>query len=214
MKFTKRDLFFSIITGFTTGFIAWRIFIFLNVPTTYRICDLGLCWPRYSISWLWLVVIVPVLWILGINLGYFLGRWFGFFNQFGKFSAIGFTNAAVDFGILNLLIFYSGAASGVLFSVFKGISFVVAAIHSYLWNKYWVFDVAKNGAGRQEFFKFFGITVLALLINVAAASIVVNIIGPQFDLTGEAWANVGAVIGSAVALIVSFVGFRMFVFRK
>ena len=193
---------FSIITGFYTGFIAWRIFEFLGVS------------KFEGISYAWFLAFIPVLWILGVNLGYFLGRWFAFFKQFGKFSAIGFTNAAVDFGVLNLLIFYSGAASGIYFSVFKAISFVAAAVHSYFWNKYWAFEAGGNGASGQEFFKFFGVTVLAGLTNVLIASIIVNLIGSQFGLSSEAWANIGAVAGSAVALVASFIGFRMFVFRK
>lgn len=167
-----------------------------------------------GISFIWLIVLVPILWILGVNLGYFLGRWFGFFNQFGKFAAIGFTNAAVDFGVLNLLIFYSGIAVGIWFSVFKAASFIVAAVHSYFWNKYWAFEAGTSGVSGQEFFKFLSITVGAALVNVVVASIIVNIVGPQFALTSEAWANVGAVVGSAVALLLSFAGFRKFVFRK
>ena len=190
------------ITGFYTGFIIWKILVFLNTPLFKEF------------FYAWLMALIPVFWILGVNLGYFLGRWFSFFNQFGKFAAIGFTNAAVDFGILNLLIFYSGASAGILFSVFKGISFFIAAIHSYFWNKYWAFEAGRSGVSGQEFFKFFGITIVAVLVNVVAASVVVNIIGPQFGLAREAWANIGAVVGSAVALIVSFIGFRTAVFKK
>ncbi len=189
-------------TGFYTGFIAWRIFAFLGVPL------FG------GISFTWLIALVPALWILGINLGYFLGRWFNFFNQFGKFAAIGFTNASVDFGILNLLIFYFGIAAGVWFSVFKGASFIIAAIHSYFWNKYWTFEAGQSGVSGQEFFKFFGISILAGFINVLIASIVVNLVGPQFELGNEAWANVGAVVGSAFALVFSFIGFKTAVFKK
>ena len=167
-----------------------------------------------GISFAWLMVLVPILWILGVNLGYFLGRWFSFFNQFGKFSAIGFTNAAVDFGILNLFIFYSGLAAGVWFSVFKAASFIIAAVHSYFWNKYWSFEAGRSGVSGQEFFKFFIISVIATLVNVISASIVVNIMGSQFGASPEAWANIGAVVGSATALVFSFVGFRKFVFRK
>ena len=210
--YTKRDLLFSIVTGFYTGFIAWQIFEFLEVPL-FR-----------GISFAWLVVFVPVLWILGVNLGYFLGRWFSFFNQFGKFAAIGFTNAAVDFGILNLLIFYFGIAAGVWFSVFKGISFITAAVHSYFWNKYWTFEAGNTPVTRKEFTKFFAVTIFALLVNVGIASFVFQFVGhqgiipgfstPRFGLTSEAWANIGAVAGSAAALIVSFIGFKTAVFKK
>ena len=94
-KLTQKDLFFSIITGLITGISAWKIFIFLNVPNLFGV-------PVTS-----LIVVIPILWIFGVNLGYFLGRWVPFFNQFGRFTAIGFTNAAVDFGVLNLLIYYT-----------------------------------------------------------------------------------------------------------
>ena len=199
---TKRDLIFSLITGFYTGFIAWRIFEFLNIP------------PPLLLSWAWLMAIIPILWILGVNLGYFLGKWFSFFNQFGKFAAIGFTNAAVDFGILNLLIFYSGIAAGFWFSVFKTVSFAGAMVHSYFWNKYWAFNAAKTEGGSLEFMKFAGVAVLAALVNVGTASIIVNFLGSQFGISLAGWANVGAVVGSAAALVFSFSGFKKFVFKK
>lgn len=202
IKFSRKDLIFSLITGFYTGFIVWQILDFLRVP----LFD--------EISFAWFMILVPILWILGVNLGYFLGRRFEFFNQFGKFAAIGFTNAAVDFGILDLLIFYSGAATGILFPIFKLTSFVIASVHSYFWNKYWAFEAGGSGVSSREFFKFFGVTVFAILINVAAASIIVNIIEPQFGFTNEVWANIAAVIGSATALMASFIGFRAAVFKK
>lgn len=202
MKFSKKDFLFSVITGVTAGAIAWRIFVFLNVP-------------RFdNLSFVWLIFFVPVLWILGVNLGYFLGRWLSFFSQFGKFSAIGFTNAAVDFGVLNLLIAYSDISSGGWFSFFKGISFAVAIVHSFFWNKYWVFQADKEGAGGTEFLKFVSVAVVALLINVGTASFVVNLVPPFPGFTPQAWANMGAVAGAAVALAFSFIGFKLLVFKK
>src|SRR3990167_4749551 len=132
-RFTKKDLFFSLVTGFYTGLIAWRILVFLEKP------------DFMDFSFAWLIIFVPVLWILGVNLGYFLGRWIGFFNQFGKYAAIGFTNFVVDTGVVNLLIAFSGIASGFGFSIFKSLSFIVAVTHSYIWNRLWVFS-AEGGS--------------------------------------------------------------------
>lgn len=203
MKFTTKDFWASTLTGLITGFSAWQIAFFLGVR------------PVMNLSFAWFLVVVPVCWILGVNLGYFLGRFLPFFNQFGRFAAVGFTNAAVDFGILYLLIAISDVASGGFYVAFKALSFVAAAIHSYFWNKFWVFDSANSGISlSREMAKFFTVTAVAILINVAAASIIVNIVGPRFALTNEAWAGVGAVIGSATALVFSFVGFRTVVFRK
>ncbi len=221
-KFSKKDFYFSIITGLITGFIAWQIFEFLNIPILRwgyirTICGIvPPCWDvyKFSVPWIALIVFTPILWILGVNLGYLLGRWLAFFNQFGKFAAVGFTNAAVDFGILNLFISYSGVASGGLYSVFKATSFTVALLHSYMWNKFWVFKAGESRGGSVEFARFVTVAVLALLVNVGLASFVVNFVDPLFGFNENVWANVGAVIGSAVALAASFVGFKLAVFKK
>ena len=199
---TKKDLTSAIITGLTTGLIAWRVLMFLGTDTIY------------GFSTVWLIALVPIAWILGVKLGYVLGRWMAFFNQFGKFVAVGFTNAAVDFGILNLLIGYSGMESGLYYSVFKSISFIVAVMHSYVWNKYWVFDAASSSGGRSELFKFLSVNVVAIVFNVGIASFVVNYVTPIGGLDAKVWANIGAVVGSACAIFLTFVGARLFVFKK
>lgn len=201
MKFTKRDFVFSVVTGLITGFSAWRIFSFLEVPM------------YGGISYAWLLAVVPLLWILGVNLGYFLGRWFSFFNQFGKFVTIGFTNAAVDFGVLNLLIAGTGISTGIWYPAFKGVSFVCAVIPSFFWNKYWAFGAGESGSGKAEFLKFMSVMIIAVLINDGAASLVVNFVHPVLGLSATAWANISAVVGSAVALIFSFTGFKVAVFK-
>ncbi|TSC75185.1 MAG: GtrA family protein [Parcubacteria group bacterium Gr01-1014_44] len=202
MKFTKKDLWFSIVTGIGTGLIAWRIFNFLEIPRFQQI------------SFVWLAGVVPIIWILGVNLGYFLGRWLKFFNQFGKFVAIGFTNATVDFGILNLLIFATGIATGAHYSIFKTASFLVALINSYLLNKYWAFGAGQTSPQGGEFFKFAGVAVIAALLNVGVASYIVNFVNPVFSFSTAVWANIGAAAGGASALVVSFTGFKLLVFKE
>lgn len=200
--FTRKDLYFSIITGFYAGLIAYFIFVFLELP------------EFAGLSYAWLAVFVPILWILGVNLGYFLGKRLVFFNQFGKFAAIGFTNAAVYFGILNTLIFWSDINRGIWYSVFATIAFVIATTHSYFWNKFWVFSATDDKASGQEFGKFAGVSVVAGLVSVGVASSVVNLLNPLFGLTLDQWANVGGVAGSAIALVFSFIGFKLAVFKK
>lgn len=205
-KFTKKDFYFSVVTGLITGFSAWRVFKYLEIV------EFG----NYSFAWL--VLIVPVLWILGVKFGYFLGQWLTFFNQFGKFAAIGFTNAAVDFGVLNLLIANTGISAGGWYTVFKMVSFISAIVPSYFWNKHWAFSssqgVALTSNGGFRFAKFISVAIVSIFINTGIASLVVNYINPLGGLGLEVWANVGAVAGSAVALMFSFVGFKMAVFKK
>lgn len=168
----------------------------------------------YGFPTRWLTITVPILWIVGVNLGYFLGKWIPFFNQFGKYAAIGFTNAAVYFGILNLLIFYSNITSGLSYSIFVAIAFTVGTIHSYVWNKYWAFEAAQSRGGSREFGKFIVVSIIAGLVNVGIASFVVNGLNPMFGFTDESWANIGGIAGSAIALAFSFAGFKLIVFRN
>lgn len=189
------------ITGLITGVIGWRVLVFLGSSLPLGVAPIVL------------VVAVPLAWILGVNLGYVLGRWMAPFRQFGKFAAVGFTNFAVDTGILNILIAWTGINSGGFFSVFKGVSFFGAVMHSYFWNKMWVFEAQTAGREAQTFGKFISVALVSIVVNVGTASAVVWA-GPLFGLSGNAWANVAAIVGSAVALLFSFVGFRLLVFRK
>ena len=199
---SRKDLLCAVSAGVLTGLIIQGILIFLKTTL-----------PWHVAGW-WLVFIVPVCWILGVQLGYFLGRWFHFFDNFGKFSAIGFANAAVDFGVLNLSIYLSGINHGLWISGFKVISFIVAVTHSFLWNRYWVFDEGRSGSAGGAYAKFMGVMIVSLGVNVAVFSLIVNFVHPPGNLEANTWANLSAAAGSAVALVVSFVGFRTVVFKK
>lgn len=218
MKFIKKDLIFSIFTGAGTGLIVWRILDFLHIEVfdKLRINILFhlLGQPNHQVSNAWLILVMPILWIIGVLLGYLLGRWVAFFSQFGKFAAIGFTNFAVDVGVLNLLIAHTGYSSGTYFSVFKTISFLVALVNSYPLNKYWAFGASQSQGGKIEFLKFASVAVFSILVNVGAASLVVNSIDLRFGFSPAIWANVGAILGSASALIFSFIGFKLLVFKN
>lgn len=64
--------------------------------------------------------------------------------QFVRFLGIGFLNTAIDFAVLNTLMFYSGIFTGAVVGMFSTISFLLAVSHSYFWNRYLVFK--KSGA--------------------------------------------------------------------
>ncbi len=200
-KFSRKDLGFAVLTGLIAGTLFWRVFAFLGTPEIH------------GIPWAALIVVLPVLWVLGVLLGYFLGQWLKFFDQFGKFAAIGLTNASVDFGVLNLQIALTGIAGGALYPLLKSVSFICATSSSYIWNKYWTFNAARSHGGFAEFARFFATALVAFVVNVSVASSVVNFIHPMFGMNANQWANMSAVIGSACALVFSFIGFRLAVFR-
>ncbi len=157
---------------------------------------------------------LPTLALFGIWLAWLLGKKFLWIFQAAKFLLIGALATLVDLGILNVLIWISGIAAGLWFSIFKGISFIVATCSKYLGDKFWAFEKMERVGMGKEFGQFFTVTLISLAINVGAASLIVNLIGSQFDLTEKIWANVGAILAAFVSAIWNFLGYKFIVFKK
>lgn len=204
MHYYKKDFWLSVLSGLITGAIAWQVLSFLSGAET----NFG------GFSHKWLVVAIPILWVVGIRTGFFMGKWFDFLPQFAKFVAIGFTNFGVDLGVLNILIAQTGHVEGWQYALFKAIAFLVAVTHSFFWNKYWTFEAGKSRGGGGEFWKFLAVNLAAAGVNVSIATFVATKVNPVLEFTPAVWANMAAVVGSASALTLSFVGLRFLVFKK
>lgn len=140
-------------------------------------------------------------------------KYLGFY-QFFKFAVVGVINTLVDFGVLNLLIISSGHSSGIYYSVFKGLSFTAAVINSYFWNRFWTFKDRQEKNPAAQFGKFILISIIGFGINVGTASLIVNVIGPQFGIRPAIWANVGALLAIAVSWVWNFSGYKFWAFKK
>lgn len=195
----RRDLFFGFFAGLAAALFLLPVLRNLGIrfPFQHAFVFLGL--PLGSLLWV------------------FLGRKFArekpSLFELVKFVVTGGLNTTIDFGILNLFILATGEASGLSFSLFKSVSFIAANINSYFWNKFWTF-AEKDAVSSREYAKFFGVSILGLIINVAVSSLVVNVAGPQFGLSEGLWANVGAAAGAAAGLLLNFVGYKFVVFER
>lgn len=136
------------------------------------------------------------------------------FIQGFKFILVGLLNTAIDFGALNLLMFLTKTEQGFLYSLFKGISFSIAVINSYFWNKYWTFNAEKTQDKTSEIGKFLIISIVGFLINVGVASLIVNLIGAQLGIGEKIWANLGAMAGTGFGMVWNFVGYKLWAFKK
>ena len=164
--------------------------------------------------WLILAILLPILALIGIWIAFILGRKLLWIFQAAKFFLIGVVATLVDLGVLNLLILVSGIATGLFFSIFKGISFIVATCSKYFGDKFWAFEKMEKAGMGKEFGQFFLVTLVGLVINVGIASLVVNVLGSQFGLTEKLWANVGGIIAAFAAAIWNFLGYKFIVFKK
>ncbi len=201
----KADVLTSLIIGFLIG-----IFFLISINVIEE--DLGMEWEK---AWNWiLLAALPVLCLLGMSAASLLKKKILIIYQFAKFVLVGALNTFLDFGVLNLLIWLTGIATGLHYSLFKTVSFFCAALNSYFWNKHWTFEKKGNIFASGEFMKFLIVTFIGFLINVGTASLVVNVVGPQYGIGEKLWANVGAFIAVFVAFIWNFLGSKYIVFKK
>lgn len=133
--------------------------------------------------------------------------------QVAKFAAIGALNTLLDLGILNILILISGVAVGYWYSLFKACSFIIANINSYFWNKHWTFGISDK-ANVKEFGEFLAVSLVGFGLNIASASLVVNVITAPQNISPERWANIGALSATVISLIWNFIGYKFFVFKR
>lgn len=93
--------------------------------------------------------------------------------QFVRFFGIGFLNTAVDFAVLNSLMFYFDVFKGKPVGVFTVISFIIGATHSYFWNKYWAFGAGgdvKDGKFLKSVIQFGSAAALGAVILFAVVA--------------------------------------------
>jgi putative flippase GtrA len=134
-------------------------------------------------------------------------------SQIVRFAVVGVINTAVDRTVLNTLIAVSHRGrSGLLYSLFKAISFPVAVLNSYWLNSTWAFrqPVAQDEVTRVG--RFLSVSVLGLAINVGTASWVATFPEPVRWLA-RYWPSVAALAGAVCGLAFNFAGYKYLVFR-
>jgi putative flippase GtrA len=161
-----------------------------------------------------LFILLPIMSLAGLWTSWFLGKKILCIFQAAKFFLVGVLATLVDLGILNLLIWVSGIAFGLSYSLFKGISFLGAMLGKYFAVKFWTFEKTETPVTSAEFGKFLIISIIGLVINVSAASFIVNSLGPQFGIVEKVWANLGAIFAAILAFVWNFFGSKFIVFKK
>ena len=193
----------------------WLLFILIWKKLSLR----ALFWGKFF--WLLrklkvifvLPVLIPALAYLGIWLGFLVSKKSRTFFEFVKFFLVGVSNTFLDLGVLNLLILIFSFGSGIYYSLFKAISFLVAVSNSYFWNRSWVFE-SKGKDVKKEGMKFFLVSVGGLIVNVTIASLVVNLGGKILDLPFQILGNLGALGAVVGSMFWNFFGYKFFVFKK
>jgi putative flippase GtrA len=212
IKFSKSDFWASLAIGEIS---AWLIIAVIN--------NLGVKFPYLS----FLPVVFPILCVGGLYIAHLIGKKIAIIYQIAKFVLVGGFNTLADWGILAFLIYFfrlylSHDSKDLLFSVgvftiayyslYKSISFIVAAANSYFWNKLWTFKRESTEGMGKEFGQFFIVTIIGFLLNVFIASAIFKYIAPFDGLTADQWGIVSAVFATIISMVWNFLGYKFIVF--
>ena len=200
---TKKDYLLVLIIGFFFGLLV------LPVLNNTKLFLESITFARGFLIVLFFTIFAGIALFL-VSL---LAKWIPILLQIAKFVAIGALNTFLDLGILNILIVVSGVAVGYWYTLFKSFSFIIANVNSYFWNKHWTFGVSDK-TNIKEFGSFLAVSVVGFGLNIASASLVVNVISAPQNISPERWANIGALSATVISLIWNFVGYKFFVFRR
>lgn len=200
MIFRKKDVLFSLIIGEA---ISWFLFVIARSL-------------NQKIPYLWLLpVILPFLTLFGLYVAYLINQKIPVAYQIAKFALVGFSNAAIDFAVINLLMWQTEINKGLMIILFNTIAFCVAVVNSYLWNKLWTFqseDKTESKNVQSEFIQFIVIALVGVAINnsivYGVSTFVSSTLAPQL------WVNVAKVFATFASMTWDFLGYKFIVFKK
>jgi len=203
LSLTKKDVLLISLIGVSFALFATPILSNLNLPF-FKVSFSSILF----LIFFFLIFANIALWIASL-----IGKKIAIVFQIAKFAAVGAFNTFLDWGIVNLLMALTGIFGGLWYSLFNVISFLTANSGSYFWNKYWTFSTKDSGS-KGGFFQFFGVTIVGLGIKVGIASVIVNVINHPASMTPARWANIGLALGTLLALVWNFLGYKFIVFKK
>ncbi len=206
LQLKKKDLIIVAILGEIVGVLGYAI---VNAQPTLsdlliKFLPQGLLMPLF-------VVGVPLAAVCALLIAYVLAKKVApVFFQMGKFAAVGFSNTAIDWGILNIILVGFGFQVGTaLYPAGKAISFAFATLNSFVWNRFWSFEKKGTSNLGKEALQFYIFTGIGLVINVIVATIIARI-SPESKL----WAGVIApALATATSMVWNFFAYKFFVFR-
>ena len=162
-----------------------------------------------------LFVIIPIIFATGLYACRIFFCQIKFLYQFAKYAIIGFFSAGIDLAIFNIFIYLTEIERGPEIILFKAISFSLAMLNSYTWNKIWTFEFTEKTEENRHsgrFFQFAAITVFGLMLNVGATSLIISI-PPPLGFTQILWNNIAAIAAIIVNVIFNFMGYKMIIFK-
>jgi putative flippase GtrA len=133
--------------------------------------------------------------------------------RFSKFTAVGISNAVVDFGTLNLFLWLQPTRDPLELVLYNGVALVLANVNSYIWNTLWTFRGRAEHNLRQTI-----LFILQALVNLAVSNglfwALIHPVLVYTEVPTYLAGNVAKIISVIVASTLSFFIMRYLVFSR
>ncbi len=132
--------------------------------------------------------------------------------QFFRYVTVGLLNTGIDLAITNLLILFTGVASGgrlLLISLFAN---SCATVNSYFCNRRWTYSAGSLPS--FAFARFSGIALIAMFANTSVFLFTYQTLISHWDLSHLVAMNFAKMFGIATGCLVGFFGYRLSVFGR
>jgi putative flippase GtrA len=134
--------------------------------------------------------------------------------RFSKFTIVGFFNAVIDIGTLNLFLWFASTRDPSVLALYNGVALVLANTNSYFWNTRWTF---RSRARRRDLRQRVLFTLQALFNICVSNGLFFLLVRPVLvytDVPAYLAGNVAKLISVVVASAIGFFLLRYVVFAR
>ena len=133
--------------------------------------------------------------------------------RFSKFSMVGISNAIVDIGVLNLLLWLGPTRDAWILAIYNGAALILANVNSYFGNTRWTFRGRADHGKRQT-----TLFIVQALVNITVSNglfyLLVRFLLVYDVVPGWIAGNVAKLVSIIVASTISFFLMRYVVFSS
>jgi putative flippase GtrA len=134
--------------------------------------------------------------------------------RFSKFTIVGFSNAVVDIGTLNLFLWLASTRDPSVLALYNGVALLLANLNSYVWNTRWTF----RGRAKRNDLRQRSLFALQVLVNIAISNglfwIMIRPVLIHTEVPAYLAGNVAKIISVGVASTIGFFFMRYVVFTR